>query len=569
MSFNKYYNIFDMYGYSPHLFIGGYSRNGSLFGLITTLLSFLFIISITIYYFFRFLYSNELTTLSSTRTYSNKIDTIYLGNNSFYFAFALEDPINFSYYIDESVYYPKVHYRIGTRDEKGVFKYNITLLDVDRCNISDFGNDYQNLFNITNFSNMYCIKNLNHQLSGSYSDDTYSFITLKLYPCKNSSTMKCQSQEKIDNLLKGTFFAFEYQSFNFDPTDYNQPTKPIIVDYITTITNTYLQEVYIYLKKFLIKTDIGLVFENIKKVNYTKFDYSNNLLNFKTTSKYFLQVNFRMSTNVEEVLRQYTKVQTIFSYIGGFITFLENLFIFINNFFLKEIVHQKIMNKLFFYSNNLKIKNNSNNKNISKENININYTYSKIFNYNGNNTDDLNLNKYTSINKNGYQILNIKKIITPLNIIHMNKMKNNIKNENNNKYKINYFQKLFAFCYDNLNTKLYIKGLNIIQNKLDIITIIKESFQLNLIKQILFKQEHILLLDYYLKTDLITYYYDYNTNIDNENNFSSINNEILKSYEKICENNFQSLDGNINNINNSRDKFLNNLFIDLVNLQNE
>jgi len=568
MSFNKYYNIFDMYGYSPHLFIGGYSKNGSLFGMITTLLSFLFIISITIYYFFRFIYSNELTTLSSIRTYSNKEDTIYLGNNSFYFAFALEDPINFTYYIDESVYFPKVHYRLGIRNEEGIFKYNITLLDVDRCNLNDFGKDYQNLFNITNYNNMYCIKNLNHQLSGSYSDDTYSFITLKLYPCTNSSTSKCKPQEEIDKLLKGTFFAFEYQSFNFDPTDYKRPTKPVIVDYITTITNTYLQEVYIYLKKFLIKTDIGLVFENIKKKNYTRFDYSNNLLNFKTTSKYFLQINFRMSTNVEEVLRQYTKVQTIFGYIGGFITFLENFFIFINYFFLKDIVHQKILDKLFFYSNNAKLKKNSNNKNFSKENININHSYSKINNYNINNTDDLKLNKFSS-NKNGYQILNIKKLINPINIYNMNKIKNNINNEKNNKYKINYIQKLFSFCYENINVKLYIKGINIIHKKLDIITIIIESFQLNLIKQILFKKEHILLLDYYLKTDLITYYYDYNTNIDKEDKCLPINNEILKSYEKICEKNFQSLDDDINNINNSREKVLDKLFIDLVNFQNE
>ena len=113
------------------------------------------------------------------------------------------------------------------------------------------------------------------------------------------------------------------------------------------------------------------------------------------------------------------------------------------------------------------------------------------------------------------------------------------------------------------------KGLNIIQNKLDIITIIKESFQLNLIKHILFKQEHIVLIDYYLKTDLITYNYENNTNLENEDNNQQINNEIIKSYENICQNNIQSVDSDIYNINNSNEKFLNKLFMDLVNFQIE
>ena len=345
MSLYKYYNVFDMYGYTPHLFIGGYSKNGSLFGMIITLLSFLFIISITLYYFLRFIYSNHLSALSSTRTYLFKKDTIHLENSSFYFAFALEEPTNFSYYVDESIYYPKVHYRVGTRNENGTFKYNITLLDVDRCDVNDFGIDYQDLYKNLDFSNMYCIKNLNHDLFGSYSDLNYSFITLKLYPCVNSSesSIICKSKEDIDYYLKGTFFAIEYQSFNFDPSDYKRPIKPIIVDYITTVTSTYLQEVYIFLKKFLIKTDHGYVFEEVKENNYTKFDYSNNLLNFKTNSKYFLQVNIRMSTNVEEVLREYTKIQTILGYIGGFITFLETLFVYINDFFFKDVVQQKLI----------------------------------------------------------------------------------------------------------------------------------------------------------------------------------------------------------------------------------
>ena len=50
----------------------------------------------------------------------------------------------------------------------------------------------------------------------------------------------------------------------------------------------------------------------------TAFDYSNDMMSFKTTYNYFIQVTIRMSSNVEEVLRKYQKIQTILSYIGGF-----------------------------------------------------------------------------------------------------------------------------------------------------------------------------------------------------------------------------------------------------------
>ena len=39
MNFVKIKNQFDLYGYSPYLFIGGFKRNGSFLGLLSTLLS--------------------------------------------------------------------------------------------------------------------------------------------------------------------------------------------------------------------------------------------------------------------------------------------------------------------------------------------------------------------------------------------------------------------------------------------------------------------------------------------------------------------------------------------------
>ena len=55
MDFQKLKNLFDIYGYSPYLFIGGYKRYGSFLGLFSTLLSIMVGWLISSYFFLEFL----------------------------------------------------------------------------------------------------------------------------------------------------------------------------------------------------------------------------------------------------------------------------------------------------------------------------------------------------------------------------------------------------------------------------------------------------------------------------------------------------------------------------------
>ena len=233
---------------------------------------------------------------------------------------------------------------------------------------------------ILRLENMYCIPQLNHKISGSFSENEYNFITIRLYPCINQSnaTEICKDQEEIDTYLKGTIFTLEYQSFNFDPNNYNEPTKPIKGDFFTTISSSYYKEIYLYFKKFILKTDNGLIFENIDSENMTAFDYSNDMMSFKTTYNYFIQVTIRMSSNVEEVLRKYQKIQTILSYIGGFNSLIQNILLLFNQIFMEIFSIEKIINKIFFYDKN-KIKFQTKRKfvkTLSNNNANFNHNIS-------------------------------------------------------------------------------------------------------------------------------------------------------------------------------------------------
>ena len=137
MSFDHIINILDLYGFKPQLFIGGYERNGSLLGLISTIASIIMCISISIYFFLKLFSTNEFTVITSEIT-PEGIESIELSNNTFYFNFALEDPITYKPFIDESIYYPKIYYKLAQRDVNEGFIWIEKILDYGPCELNDF-----------------------------------------------------------------------------------------------------------------------------------------------------------------------------------------------------------------------------------------------------------------------------------------------------------------------------------------------------------------------------------------------------------------------------------------------
>ena len=133
------------------------------------------------------------------------------------------------------------------------------------------------------------------------------------------------------------------------------------------------------------------------------------------------------------------------------------------------------------------------------------------------------------------------------------------------KINLNYCQR---FCLRFSNKKksniimLYQKGIGLIYQKLDVISIIKNSFQLEIIKSMFFNNEHIILLDNIIKTELSSEKYD--KNLTSLINVQNVNKEVKNAYNLII-NRFQS---NFNNQNNKSTE-LNNMDYYFVQLLNE
>jgi hypothetical protein len=116
------------------------------------------------------------------------------------------------------------------------------------------------------------------------------------------------------------------------------------------------------------------------------------------------------------------------------------------------------------------------------------------------------------------------------------------------KVRISYFKKIFYCCFSkNKDLFFYKKGVEIIKQKLDIISIIKEFFNLELIKKINFTEEQIFLLNYYIKNNLVKFKY-FNKK-ENKNNFL-INEKINRSLNNLIYYDYNNKEKKINLINN-------------------
>ena len=625
MEFHNCDSFVDLYGFKPRLFINGYSKKGTAIGIVFSLITWIFMITITVYYLNKLFINKELHTITSIRSAISS-DKVQLNKENFFFAFALEDP-RYNLYVDEEVYYPEVFFKHAVRNSEGQFDYSdSTKLITERCSEIYFGEQFRELVADYPLDNMYCIKNLNYSLTGSFAAEEYSFLVLNMYPCTNTSntSKKCKPQDRLDYYLDGAFFTFQYQNFIFDPNDFEEPFKPKIGDYMTTVSKKYFKNLYVYLKKYLLTTDTGLIFENKRENLMTLYDYGTDMLSFQS-SKNFMQLTFRMSLDVNEVSRSYTKAQTIISYIGGFITFLQTIFSLLTDILINNFIYEKIINKIFFFKkedeaivkmnllkkinlptlqysqNNASLKNdvsnnsgNCSNNSMSKSaNINLNNDDSTILNNNksSNNFISNDIIKNNNNNRNNL-LLNLNKSPTltknqTISFNKKNKNSNNLSNNdnNNNKNKIinnilikgkqkkrkklynSYFKRLFYTCFKkDPKINLFYKGVTVIKQKLDIISIIKDSFHIELIKNFFFGKEHVILMDDFIKNEIMEYKVKKNKfDIDKE---IIVNDDIVNSFEVI-------LNRNINNNYKNEDYFSNNAykidkyFIDSVIKQNK
>ena len=466
----KFYHDFDLFGKKPKLFYKGKEKKTTYFGSIVSILYFIIYFTFLIYKLNRMI--NKIDVIFyDTFEYLENPPSIKLFNDIFYVGFALEHPITYDSFIDETIYYPKAYFKKAKRNGDK-WKIESKEVELERCKIEKFGKAFQDKIIHNSLNDLYCFKEMNETLEGHFSYDLYSYFFIQFFPCINSTenNNNCKSIKEIDFYLNNTFLCLEMQDIELTPNNYSYPIRGRNQDIYFTVGKKLYQEIHVLLQLVNIETDLDILgFEEIKTIKKQQFlqfhsqIQMTNLLenNIHDTGESFSSVTIKLYDEIRTQSRAYTKIIEVLSDVGGFMEFIFLFFRIISSFSTNILYELSIVNNLFEFDLDNKLilvrkkfqkKGIKSNKN---ETIIIpNKTESKILNNSDNNKNPNEIKLKFNIDNNNlnnsktlripiiYKNRNEKEKSSFLSInegVNKNLIVNNYlkKNEHNKYYKIN------------------------------------------------------------------------------------------------------------------------------------
>ena len=460
-----YYKFSDFNIYSKPIgfFLNEKETTGTFFGLILTIIYILSSLILFSYYIIHITQRAQMN-IYDTNIYPQEMPIIEVNPSLIYFAFGLEDNGS-NRFVDESIYYPKILFFDRVKINGDFQNVERRELEYEKCNIHNFGEEYQKLFLKDELNNSYCLKNYNLTLAGGYKYNRMSYFRIKLYPCLNNSNngIVCQPQEVIDKYLKGGYFSIITKDIGLNPSNYRLPVLPTLQDLYTTIDKQIFRDYILYYGITEIHTDVGLFFEDIKINRYLQFRKEVSSFYFRDEKEYYdgkamISIAFRLDDLIKVQKRKYTKLPEVFSIIGGYMQLLSTIFTLLSllpnrftpylniingifNFNLKQnkmvmkinsirdfnliSLSKNSNNFLYFPSSKTKIINNINgiNNNISKNSLIANSENSSVINI---------IN-----NKKGNSVIHNKNDNSKITFLAENNKRNSSHLSNSNYSKIN------------------------------------------------------------------------------------------------------------------------------------
>ena len=127
--------------------------------------------------------------------FNGNIPSIQISNEIFYTTLALINPYTKLPYYDDTIYDIEVVYH--SQIKKGinlVDEIDPEIQQIEPCKVSNFGSNYQNLFENKQVELSQCVPKYNKLLRGHRTYDYYSYYEINFYPCINTTenNFKCK-----------------------------------------------------------------------------------------------------------------------------------------------------------------------------------------------------------------------------------------------------------------------------------------------------------------------------------------------------------------------------------------
>ena len=358
MESKLYFTNFDIYSKKICFFYNNQEKISSYFGYLLTLIYIVASLILFLYEIIKAIQRSELK-VSDTTIYSKDMPIIDVGLEQLYFAFGLEYPNTATRYIDEGIYTAKITFfdKQKKKDDYEIVKEQD--LDFEKCNVDNFGKDYQNLFVKDELNNSYCLKNFNYTLTfaGSYKYDRITYIRITVSPCVNSTNNNnsCKPQEEIDKRLNSGYFSIVLKDFGLNPSNFSSPRIPTLQDLYTTIDRRLSKNYILNFGITEIHTDLGMIKEEVNKEKFLQFRKVLETFSLREEKDYhsgknFILVQLRLEDTLFIQKRTYTKISEIFSRIGGYMQLMNTVFLLVSTILNRKYSEIKIINSIFNFN---------------------------------------------------------------------------------------------------------------------------------------------------------------------------------------------------------------------------
>ena len=533
----------DMFGKMPEFYIKGKSKKTTWIGRIFTII-FAGLYACFFIYKLTQMIKRVDVTFYDTFAFKGETPSIKLSSDNFYGGFGIMSPLTEDTFVDESFYYAKATFWSGKK-VNGKWDWKSQDIPLEKCKLEKFGTKFQDMFKDKNLENLYCLSNVDVTLEGYATSESFSYFDVQLFPCVNRPG--CVPVEMLQALLAKNTFQFKMQDIEMTPQDYKNPAQPREKDISGPIYLQLFQQIYAYLQITMVETDediIGFGLSSIKTEKFLKYDESwiisapadPDIL--AEAGKPLCQITVQLSEKVLTQKRQYTTLIEVLGDVGGLMEVLLSFFNIICSFSTDIFYEKTIVNNLFEFDLDKKVTSLKINKN--KENNDFQGQTPEIYPFKqktrstqktdskfDNNLKEDNLNSNNKINNDiiylgrsgmasSRQRYKVKSSFSSSlgkfgsrkgrNILNNNKQNNRvILNEQNtldrgnekraiiDKIKLNKFNVYFCFlCIrktKNMNNILLDEGMNIVNEKLDILNLFRNMYKYDMTKEKLSKIE--------------------------------------------------------------------------------
>ena len=378
--FCSFIKRFDLYGKNPEFYFKGKSNKTTWVGRVFSLLYIIIFVLSLIYKLNRMIKRKDVT-FYETNTNNGEIPSIKLNKEIFYTAISLDHAGTDIPFIDDRIYTISGKY-INQVKINGQLNKTETDISFKKCELSDFGSNYHNIYANKNISQMRCFANMDYLLEGYYTMERFSYIKLYYKRCVNTSENNnhCYPSDMIDKNLNMAQLDSKIQDIELTPQNYHNPVRYIDSEITGDIILGIYPMITMEIKIVIIETNTNIfgfeISSKTKVEKYIKYDsYSLALIPnvFGNFNESLNEITIQLSPNILTQKRTYVQLIDVFGDIGGLMETINMIFTIICSLIVDILYNKSLVNNLFNFDLNKKIiilkNDNSKTKNI-ENNIN-------------------------------------------------------------------------------------------------------------------------------------------------------------------------------------------------------